>query len=106
MTVNVRQYVPKTPITRHLRLLMGSALRKFNNVRPYLMSAISAHVISLHVCLSVKPLLAGRKAMVLWQVALLRAKAVFVSSEWYGRRHSREGGHLFLLITPEYGLSD
>lgn len=109
MTVTVRQDVPNTPITPQRGLLSGNVLPKLNSLTTYLASAISVHVMSLHVGLSVQPLgmtRAGRKAMVLWQGALLRIKAVLVISEGYGRRHGRAGGHLFLLIYPECGLPD
>ena len=107
MTVTVRQDVPNTPITPQRGLLSGNVLPKLNSLTTYLASAISVHVISLHVGLSVQPLgmiRAGRKAMVLWQGAILRAKAVLVTSEGCGRRPTGEGSHLSLLIYPEFGL--
>ena len=106
MTVTVRRDVPNTPITPQRGLLSGNVLPKHNSLTTYLASAISAHVMSLHVCLSAQPLLAGRKVMVLWQGALLRVKAVLVTSEGYECKHAGEGGHLFLLIYPECGLPD
>ena len=84
MTVTVRQDVPNTPNTPQRGLLIGNVVLKLNSLTTYLASATSAHVISLHVCLPAQSLLAGRKVMVLWQVALLRPKAVLVISEGCG----------------------